>query len=36
MPNLLEIYDLLEWGEYSASSQFWSEAKAGRLDGSSF
>ena len=36
MPNLLEIYDLLEWGEYSDSSQFWSEAKAGRLDGSSF
>ena len=36
MPNLLEIYDLLEWGEYSASSQFWSEAKAGRLDGTSF
>ena len=36
MPNLLEIYDLLEWGEYGASSQFWSEAKAGRLDGSSF
>ena len=36
MPNLLEIYDLLEWGEYSDSSQFWSEAKAGRLDGTSF
>ena len=36
MPTLLEIYDLLEWGEYSDSSQFWSEAKAGRLDGSSF
>ena len=36
MPNLLEIYDLLEWGEYGASSQFWSEAKAGRLDSSSF
>lgn len=36
MPNLLEIYDLLEWGEYSASSQFWSEAKAGRLDSTSF
>ena len=36
MPNLLEIYDLLEWGEYSNSSQFWSEAKAGRLDGTSF
>ena len=36
MPNLLEIYDLLEWGEYSDSSQFWSEAKVGRLDGSSF
>ena len=36
MPNLLEIYDLLEWGEYSASSQFWSEAKAGRLDSASF
>ena len=34
--NLLEIYDLLEWGEYSDSSQFWSEAKAGRLDGTSF
>ena len=34
--NLLEIYDLLEWGEYGASSQFWSEAKAGRLDGTSF
>ena len=36
MPNLLEIYDLLEWGEYGASSQFWSEAKAGRLDSTSF
>ena len=36
MPNLLEIYDLLEWGESSASSQFWSEAKAGRLDSTSF
>ena len=36
MPNLLEIYDLLEWGEYNASSQFWSEAKAGRLDSTSF
>ena len=36
MPNLLEIYDLLEWGEHSDSSQFWSEAKAGRLDGTSF
>ena len=36
MPNLLEIYDLLEWGEYGASSQFWSEAKAGRLDSASF
>ena len=36
MPNLLEIYDLLEWGEYSDSSQFWSEAKAGRLDSTSF
>ena len=36
MPNLLEIYDLLEWGEYGSSSQFWSEAKAGRLDSTSF
>lgn len=36
MPNLLEIYDLLEWSDYGASSQFWSEAKAGRLDGTSF
>ena len=36
MSNLLEIYDLLEWGESSASSQFWSEAKAGRLDSTSF
>ena len=36
MPNLLEIYDLLEWGEYSDSSQFWSKAKAGRLDSTSF
>ena len=36
MPNLLEIYDLLEWGEYGSSSQFWSEAKAGRLDSASF
>ena len=36
MPNLLEIYDLLEWGEYGTSSQFWSEAKTGRLDSTSF
>lgn len=36
MPNLLEIYDLLEWGDYGSSSQFWSEAKAGRLDSTSF
>ena len=36
MPNLLEIYDLLEWGDYGSSSQFWSEAKAGRLDSISF
>lgn len=36
MSNLLEIYDLLEWGEYGASSRFWSEAKAGRLDVISF
>ena len=36
MPNLLEIYDLLEWGEYGSSSQFWSEAKVGRLDSASF
>ena len=36
MSNLLEVYDLMEWGEYGASSQFWSEAKAGRLDGTSF
>ena len=36
MLNLLEIYDLLEWSEYGASSQFWSEAKAGRLDSASF
>ena len=36
MPNLLEIYDLLEWGEYGASSQFWWEVKGGRLDSASF
>lgn len=36
MSNLLEIYDLMEWGEVDASKRFWEKSKENRIDEDSF
>ena len=36
MSNLLEIYDLMEWGEVDASKRFWADAKENLIDEDSF